>query len=220
MKLELDHWKGLNQISRFEMNVNFVIFFLIFIFSGCTVYTEKQSEALSRVVYATKDSLEMARIDLADKYAAETTRIVKPPKSRIDIQPIYKKNIDTITTSNKNTPTVINKQRVVIVPEKYKNDTLVVVSSEEYQQLLKDKETFAQIEKDNAQLIVARGVVDQELIRQMEYNDKMVRDLNAMQRKLVEKDLAILQRNIVIIILMAAIGVYIYIRMNSGFKLF
>ena len=215
MKLELDHWKGLNQISRFEMNVNFIIFFLIFIFSGCTVYTEKQSEALSRVVYATKDSLEMARIDLADKYAAETTRIVKPPKSRIDIQPIYKKNIDTITTSNKSTPTVINKQRVVIVPEKYKNDTLVVVSSEEYQQLLKDKETFAQIEKDNAQLIVARGVVDQELIRQMEYNDKMVRDLNAMQRKLVEKDLAILQRNIIIISLLISIAAGIYLRIKG-----
>lgn len=215
MKLELDHWKGLNRINHFEMNVNFIIFFLIFIFSGCTVYTEKQSEALSRVVYATKDSLEMARIDLADKYAAETTRIVKPPKSRIDIQPIYKKNIDTITTSNKSTPTVINKQRVVIVPEKYKNDTLVVVSSEEYQQLLKDKETFAQIEKDNAQLIETRNVVDEELIRQMEYNDKMVRDLNAMQRKLVEKDLAILQRNIIIISLLISIAAGIYLRIKG-----
>lgn len=215
MKLELDHWKGLNRISRFEMNVNFIIFFLIFIFSGCTVYTEKQSEALSRVVYATKDSLESARIDLADKYSTESTRLVKPPKSRIDVQSIYKKNIDNITSSNKATPTLINKQRVIVVPEKYKNDTLVVVSSEEYQQLLKDKETFAQIEKDNAQLIVARGVVDQELIRQMEYNDKMVRDLNAMQRKLVEKDLAILQRNITIVILMAIIGIGIYFRIKG-----
>ena len=215
MKLELDHWKGLNQISRFEMNVNFIIFFLIFIFSGCTVYTEKQSEALSRVVYATKDSLESARIDLADKYSTESTRLVKPPKNRIDVQSIYKKNIDNITSSNKATPTLINKQRVIVVPEKYKNDTLVVVSSEEYQQLLKDKETFAQIEKDNAQLVVARGVVDQELIRQMEYNDKMVRDLNTMQRKLVEKDLAILQRNITIFILMATICGGIYLRIKG-----
>jgi hypothetical protein len=92
---------------------------------------------------------------------------------------------------------------------------LVVVSSEEYQQLLKDKETFAQIEKDNAQLIVARNTVDQELIRQMEYNDKMVRDLNAMQRKLVEKDLAILQRNIIIVSLLAAIGIGVYLRIKG-----
>lgn len=197
------------------MNVNFIIFFLIFIFSGCTVYTEKQSEALSRVVYATKDSLESARIDLADKYSTESTRLVKPPKNRIDVKAVYKKNIDNITSSNKATPTVINKQRVIVVPEKYKNDTLVVVSSEEYQQLLKDKETFAQIEKDNAELMVARDVVDQELIRQMEYNDKMIRDLNTMQRKLVEKDLAILQRNITIVILMAIIGIGIYFRIKG-----
>lgn len=215
MSLDLEHWKGLNQISRFEMNVNFIIFFLIFIFSGCTVYTEKQSEALSRVVYATKDSLESARIDLADKYSTESTRLVKPPKNRIDVKAVYKKNIDNITSSNKATPTVINKQRVIVVPEKYKNDTLVVVSSQEYQQLLKDKETFAQIEKDNAQLIEARGVVDQELIRQMEYNDKMIRDLNTMQRKLVEKDLAILQRNIVIVTLLVSIAAAFYLRIKG-----
>jgi hypothetical protein len=197
------------------MNVNFVIFFLIFIFSGCTVYTEKQSEALSRVVYATRDSLESARIDLADKYSTESTRLVKPPKNRIDVRAVYKKNIDNVTSSNKATPTIINKQRVIVVPEKYKNDTLVVVSSEEHQQLLKDKETFAQIEKDNAQLIVARNTVDQELIRQMEYNDKMVRDLNAMQRKLVEKDLAILQRNIIIVSLLISIAAAIYLRIKG-----
>jgi hypothetical protein len=197
------------------MNVNFIIFFLIFIFSGCTVYTEKQSEALSRVVYATKDSLESARIDLADKYSTESTRLVKPPKNRIDVRAVYKKNIDNVTSSNKATPTIINKQRVIVVPEKYKNDTLVVVSSEEYQQLLKDKETFAQIEKDNAQLIETKNVVDQELVRQMEYNDKMVRDLNLMQRKLVEKDLAILQRSIIIVTLLGSIAVGIYLRIKG-----
>jgi hypothetical protein len=197
------------------MNINFVVFFLIFIFSGCTVYTEKQSEALSRVVYATKDSLETARIDLADKYSTESTRLVKPPKNRIDVKAVYKKNIDNVTSSNKATPTIINKQRVIVVPEKYKNDSLVVVSSEEYQQLLKDKETFAQIEKDNAALIEIKQVVDNELIKQSEYNDKMVRDLNSMQRKLVEKDLAILQRNITIILLMLTIGAGIYLRIKG-----
>jgi hypothetical protein len=188
--------------------------FIILIFNSCTVYTEKQSEALSRTVYATKDSLESARIDLADKYSSEATRLVKPPKNRIDVQAVYKKNIDNITSSNKVTPTVINKQRVIVVPEKYKNDTLVVVSSEEYQQLLKDKETYAQIEKDNANLIETRRTIDQELIRQMEYNDKMVKDLNIMQKKLVEKDLAILQRNVLIIILLLSIvgGVYLRIK--------
>lgn len=189
--------------------------FILLSLNSCTVYTEKQSEALSKSVYATKDSLDNARIDLADHYANESTRLVRPPKKRIDIQPIYKKNIDNITSSSKVTPTVINKQRVIVVPEKYKNDTLVVVSSEEYQQLLKDKETYAQIEKDNANLIETKNAVDQELIRQMEYNDKMIKDLNQMQRKLVEKDLAILQRNVAIIFLLVIITGATYLRIKG-----
>ena len=193
----------------------FYILILCIFVSSCTIYTEKQSEALSRVVYATKDSLEAARIDLADKYSTESTRLVKPPKKRIEIQAVYKKNIDNITSSSKVTPTVINKQRVIVVPEKYKNDTLVVVSSEEYQQLLKDKETYAQIEKDNAQLSEAKNAVDEELIKQTEFNNKMIQDLNDMKRKLVEKDLVILQRNIVIVSLLIAIGAGVYLRMKG-----
>ena len=188
---------------------------VLFLLTSCTIYTEKQSEALSRTVYATKDSLDAARIDLADKYSTESTRLVKPPKHRIEVQAVYKKNIDNITSSSKVTPTVINKQRVIVVPEKYKNDTLVVVSSEEYQQLLKDKETYAQIEKDNAQLLETKNAVDAELIKQNEFNNKMVQDLNDMKRKLVEKDLAILQRNIIIVSLLAAIGAGVYLRMKG-----
>lgn len=189
--------------------------FAILFLNSCTVYTEKQSEALSRSVYATKDSLDNARLDLADTYVNESARIVKPPKKRIDIQPVYKKNIDTISSQSKVKPTIINKQRVLIIPEKYKNDTVVVVSSEEYQQLLKDKETFAQIEKDNKNLIETKNLVDQELIRQMEYKDKMIKDLNIMQKKLVEKDLAILQRNVVIVILLALMGGATYLRIKG-----
>ena len=189
--------------------------FILLSLNSCTVYTEKQSEALSRSVYATKDSLDNARLDLADTYSNESTRIVKPPKNRIEIKPVYKKNIDNISSQSKVKPTIINKQRVLIIPEKYKNDTVVVVSSEEYQQLLKDKETYEQIEKDNANIIEAKKEVDQELIRQMEYNDKMIKDLNIMQKKLVEKDLAILQRNLIIILLIALIGIATYLRIKG-----
>jgi len=188
---------------------------ILLLLNSCTVYTEKQSEALSRSVYATKDSLDNARLDLADTYSNESTRIVKPPKQRIDIKPVYKKNIDNISSQSKAKPTIINKQRVLIIPEKYKNDTVIVVSSEEYQQLLKDKETYEQIEKDNANIIEAKKEVDQELIRQMEYNDKMVKDLNIMQKKLVEKDLAILQRNITIILLICIIIIATYLRIKG-----
>lgn len=193
----------------------FLFCFIILSLNSCTVYTEKQSEALSRSVYATKDSLDNARLDLADNYINESTRIVKPPKKRIDIQPVYKKNIDNISSQSKIKPTIVNKQRVLIIPEKYKNDTVVVVSSEEYQLLLKDKEVYAQIEKDNASLIETKKIVDEELIRQLENNDKMVKDLNIMQKKLVEKDLAILQRNVVIVLLLASIVGATYLRIKG-----
>ena len=193
----------------------FFVFSLVLFATSCTVYTEKQSEALSRSVYATKDSLDNARFDLADNYANETIRLVKPPKKRIGVLPVYKKNIDIISTQHKATPVIINKQRVLIIPEKYKNETVVVVNSEEYQQLLKDKETYEQIEKDNKSLYETNQLVDQELIRQMEYNDKMIRDLNTMQKKLIEKDLVILQRNILIAGLLILIGAGVYLRMKG-----
>jgi hypothetical protein len=201
-------------MSNITKKALFCILFLL-IAPSCTVYTEKQSEALSRTVYATKDSLDVARIDLADKYANEATRIVRPPKNRINVQPVYKKNIDVISSQSKVKPTIVNKQRVVVIPEKYRNDTVVVVSSEEYQQLLKDKETFEQIEKDMVNITETKLAVDQELIRQMEYNDKMIKDLNIMQKKLIEKDLAILQRNVVIVLLLAAIGAATYLRIKG-----
>jgi hypothetical protein len=193
----------------------FYILILCIFVSSCTIYTEKQSEALSRSVYATKDSLDNARLDLADTYSNETIRLVRPPKQRIDIKPVYKKNIDNISSQSTVKPTIINKQRVLIIPEKYRNDTVIVVSSEEYQQLLKDKETYEQIEKDNFSLVETKKLIDQELIRQMEYNDKMIKDLNIIQRKLVEKDLAILHRNILIVILLMTIGGATYLRIKG-----
>jgi glutamate synthase domain-containing protein 2 len=200
--------------------LRYLFFTILCIFtSSCTIYTEKQSEALSKVVYASKDSMEAARIDLADKYVTETTRLVRPPKNRIKIESIYQKSvqqhIETIGSSSKHDPIPVNKQRMVIIPEKYRSDTVVVVSTEEYQRLLKDKETFAQIQRDNDGLYEAKELVDNELIRQMENRDKMINDLNIMQKKLVEKDLAILRRNIIIVMLLGAIGGATYLRIKG-----
>jgi hypothetical protein len=193
----------------------FLLFLFCLFFSSCTIYTEKQSEALSRTVYATKDSLDHARIDLAERYSVESTRLVKPPKKRIDIKPVYKKNIDVLASQNKKSPQFIDKQRVVIIPEKYKSDTVVVVNSKEYENLLKEKEIYEQMKKDLDELSFARSQVDEELIRQMEYKDKMIKDLNIMQKKLVEKDLAILQRNIIIVGLIILIAAAIYLRIKG-----
>jgi len=191
----------------------FLITFVIFL-TSCTIYTEKQSEALSRSVYATKDSIDEARVDLADNYINEATRIVKPPKNRIEIKPITQ-HIPILGSDSKNNTQKPNKQRVVIVPSRYKNDTVIVIGSKEYEQLLKDKEIYAQIEKENKKLIDTRKLVDEELLKQKEYADELIRDLNILQKKVIEKDLAILQRNVVIFLLILSIGGGVYLRIKG-----
>jgi hypothetical protein len=187
-----------------------LVFGLLFIFSGCSVYTEKQTQAVSQSVYATKDSIDLARIDLAESYINETIKLINPPKKRIQISAVYQKPIQVNDS----------KQRIVIVPEQYKNDKVVVVNSTDYDNLLKDKDIAIQLKKDNEILTKARSEFDAERVRQQEMQNKMVKDLNIMQKKLVEKDLAILWRNIIIAVLIGVIGGYVYIRMNSGFRLF
>jgi hypothetical protein len=184
---------------------------------SCTVYTEKQSQALSRAVYATRDSFERARIDLANSYASEAARIVKPPKNKIEISSVFKDiTIPVVASQAKpKTPIPVNKQRVLVIPEQYKNDTVVVVNTEEYQQLLKDKQTFEQLKKDYKQTLEFKAEVDNELAKQEAYANQMIVDLNRMQKQIVEKDLAILQRNIIIISLLAAIGGATYLRIKG-----
>ena len=190
-----------------------VIFFCIMLLgpTACnTVYTEKQTEALSKVVYATKDSLDAARVDLADEYATEATRMVKPPKSRIEIRTIYKKPSAVLTKNNNGTT-----QRVVVIPSKYKNDVVVVVSSVEYEQLLKDKEAYDQLQADHATLSKAKQQVDDELSKQTEHRDQMVKDLNSMQKVLAEKNLALLKARGIIVALSIAIVAGVYLRIKG-----
>lgn len=197
----------------FFLIASFICIFL----TSCVVYTEKQSQALSRAVYATRDSFEKARIDLANNYASEAVRIVKPPKNKIEISSVYKTvTIPVVTSEAKpNRPVPVNKQRVLVIPEQYRHDTVVVINTEEYQQLLKDKETFAQLKKDYEQTLQFKSEVDKELAIQEANANKMIQDLNRMQKQLVEKDLAILQRNIIIVLLLAAIGGATYLRIKG-----
>lgn len=188
-----------------------ILLLSVLLITGCTYYTEKQSEALSQNVYAANDSLNKARVDLAYYYSDQTTRLVKPPKKRINIQPIYQAG-EVIKDAKAG-----EKTRVVIVPSQYKGDKVVVVDSVEYQDLLKVKAIAEQLKKDNANLASAKENTDKELAKQAEYNNKMIRDLNHLQAEVYKKDLAILWRNIIIISLIGLIGGYIYLRMNRLF---
>jgi hypothetical protein len=175
-----------------------------------TIYTEKQTEALSKVVYATKDSLDAARIDLADGYSTEATRMIKPPKNRIEIKTIYEGPSAVVSTG-----TINSKQRIVVIPSKYKNDKVVVVSSAEYQNLLKDKEVYEQFKQDHEVLVKAKEEVDAELLKQAEYRDQMVKDLNTMQKTIAEKNLSLLKCRTIIAGLVIAIIGGIYLRMKG-----
>jgi len=190
-----------------------VLLISVLFIAGCTVYTEKQSEALSQNAYATNDSLNKARVDLAYYYSDQTTRLVKIPKKRINIQSIYETGV--VVKGTKTGPGT----RVVIVPDQYKNDKIVVVGSAEYQELLKTKAIAQQLKKDNENILLAKTNTDKELAKQAENNNKMVIALNTMQKQLVQKDLAILWRNIIIISLLGLIGGYIYLRLNKLFFL-
>jgi hypothetical protein len=204
------------------------------------MYTEKRSEALSQAVFATSDSIEAARIDLAEKYSKEAQKLAYPPKKRIEILPII--TADTIKHEIKNEAVKINKspnpqekisssivtavekvngkteQQTVlrlVVPERLKHAKLLIENSEEWQELVKSKNFAERLKKDYDALKKLQEEIDKELQRQNEMNNKMVQQLNEMQKQLIKKDLAILKRNIIIVILLAAIAGGVYLRMKG-----
>jgi len=190
------------------MKNTLIITLLSLFLTSCTVYTEKQSEVLSQNVYATKDSIEQARIDLADSYINEVTRIVKPPKTRVEIKGIYQ----TPTSPDKVNTT---KERIVIVPEKYKNDKVIVVNSLEYETLLKDKAIASQLQKDNANLVKIKNDTDKELQKQAEYTNKMVKDLNELQKQILKKNITILRLSIALGTVLLVFAGAIYLRIKG-----
>lgn len=188
-----------------------ILFFALLCITGCTYYTEKQSEALSQNVYATNDSVNKGRVDLAYYYSAETTKLVKIPKHRIPIQPVVRAG-KVIKGASPDDST-----RIIIVPAQYKGESVIVVGSTDYQELLKTRSVAEQLKKDNVNLANDKKDTDREVVRQKDMNNKMVIDLNHLQQEVYKKDLAILWRNIIIIGLFVLIASYIYLRMNKLF---
>jgi hypothetical protein len=174
--------------------------------ASCTYYTEKQSEALSQNVYATSDSLNSKRVDLAYYYSNETTKLVKVPKHRIAIQPVYEaeKVVKTAQSGG--------KTQVVIVPDKYKGDKIVVVGSTEYQELLKDRDIRKQLERDNANLKKSGEVTQKELKHQQEMHDTIIKNAQTLQIRVYKLEVGIWKRNVAIIGLSLLIAGYIWLR--------
>lgn len=205
--------------------------------SSCTVYTEKRSESLSQAVFASSDSIANARFDLAAEYSKQAERLAYPPKQRIEISPIYttaarptastsngrifvhvkdelKKSDDTLVTSELDENNEIPTLRLVI-PENLKHTKLLVENSVEWADLVKTKNFSNQLQEDHKNLQILTNNINEELQKQTKMNSQMIMDLNTMKKKLVEKDLAILQRNIIIASLLVTIGGGIYLRIKG-----
>lgn len=219
----------------------FILAFLsLFLLPSCSVYTEKRSEALSQAVFATSDSIDVARIDLAEKYSKEAEKLAYPPKKRIQILPVV--TADTVVHNIKNETVKINnspkpqekisssivtavqkigqktEQQTVlrlVIPEKLKHAKLLIENSEEWQELIKSKDFADRIKKDYDALKKLQDDVDKELQKQYQMNNQMVQDLNKMQKQLVEKDLAILKRNVIIVLLLVVMSGGVYLRMKG-----
>jgi len=186
---------------------------LLFLLPSCILYTEKQSEAIKQNVYATNDSLNNARVDLAYFYSNETTKFINPPKHPIKISAVYQAD-DVIKTAK-----TAGKTRVVIVPEQYKDNKVIVVGSTEYQSLLKDREIKKQLEQDNKNMVKQLDTNNKELAKQNEMHDKMVKDLNHLQSEIYKKDAIIFKEALAIGVLLVGIVGYIWLKI-SRFALF
>jgi hypothetical protein len=193
--------------------MNKVFLLSVLFLASCTLYTEKQSEALSQNVYATSDSLNNKRVDLAYYYSNETTKLVKLPKHRIPIQPVYEAG-EVVKDGPKKERTT-----VVLVPDKYKGDRIIVVGSTEYQDLLKDRDIKKQLEKDNANLKKSSEDTAKELAKQQQMRDKIIENAATLQTRVYKLEAGIWRRNAIIIGLLGLIAGYIYLR-ASKFLLF
>jgi len=210
----------------------------LYLCTSCTVYTEKRSQALSQAVFATKDSVDAGRFDLAEKYGEQATKLAFPPKKKIKIESIYTKpkapiapKVEIITkyvpikvTSNSTVSPVDQPAKVdvpeenvlrIVVPDKFKDATLLVEGSTEWQELMKSKDFAKQREIDYTNLEKLKLAVDKELLRQKEMNDKMVRDLNTLQKKVIEKDLVILKLWVALTLVVAIFLLAIYLRIKG-----
>ena len=176
--------------------------------SSCTVYTEKQSEALSQNVYATNDSVNKGRIDLAYYYSDQTTRLVKIPKKRSEIQSVYEAG--QVVKGSK------NADRVVLVPDQYKNEKVVVVGSSDYQDLLKVKAVAEQLKKDNTNIVKDKAIVDTELAKQAAMTDKIINNINTLQKEHISDQFTIFRDNVIIVVLLIVIAGLLYLLFRTG----
>ena len=190
------------------MNKTSILLLSLFLAGCAPKFIEKQSEPLKQAVYGVNDSLDKGRIDLAWFYSNETTRLVSPPAVRIDVKGVYQ----TLPVTNNATGS-----RVVILPEGLKGDKVVVSNTDEYKELLKNKDIAKQLQDE----LASKTKFTDTVIKQQQQNEKIQSDLlvayNHSQEVIAKKDSAIWFRNFVILGLLVLIGGYIGLRIAISY---
>jgi hypothetical protein len=190
------------------MNKTSILLLSLFLVGCAPKFIEKQSEPLKQAVYGVNDSLDKGRIDLAWFYSNETTRLVSPPTVRIDIKGVYQ----TLPVTNNATGS-----RVVILPEGLKGDKVVVSNTDEYKELLKNKDIAKQLQDE----LINKTKFTDTVIKQQQQNEKIQSDLllayNHSQEVIAKKDTAIWYRNFVILALLVLILGYIGLRIAISY---
>lgn len=156
-------------------------------------------------IYATHDSLKNARIDLATGYSELTIREIPPPKTRLSIPPIYKPPTKPGGPS----------QRVIIVPPEYGKIPVVVVGSEEYEELLKWPPIAQQLQKDNDLLKKAAQETGEELIKKQQLLENLGVLANSQKVELEKLDGDVFKRDVIIGVLFLLMGLYVYIKIKK-----
>lgn len=183
-----------------------------FLLTGCLPsFIEKQSEPLKQAVYGVNDSLSEARIDLAWFYSNQTTKLVEPPKNRIVIKPLIK---NEITDSTGKKVTLVDGTRILVLPEQYSNDEVIVVNSKAYNEIIKNKNIIEQLTKEKKEQGIFINTVNEQVKKNNEVNDKLLKSYNDARLLIAKKDATIWHRNAIIAVLLLLIGGYVALRVG------
>ena len=134
---------------------------------GCsTPLAEREKDAVSSGVYATKDSIDASRYDLAKHYINETTRLVPPPKKRINI-PEFLTDQKKVKKQIKGQPVIQGpvRQKYVVLPAGEMMTNIVVESSPEYVVLLSNNQDLAKREKKAQENLITLKTITDKVIQ-------------------------------------------------------
>lgn len=191
---------------------------ILSLFCGCLLLTgclpnfiERQSEPLKQAVYGVNDSLAEARIDLAWFYSNQATRLVEPPKNRVVIKSLVRKEV--IDSTGKKV-TLVDGTRILVLPEQYSKDEAIIVNTKAYNELLKDKSVIEQLTKEKKEQSIFISDVSKQIEKNKEINDKLLKSYTEAQTLIAKKDATIWHRNAIIAILLLLIGSYIALRVG------